>query len=469
MHPLAQKLLISIRKQNSIRAGDRLAVAVSGGADSVALIRLMLELREEIGIVLSVAHVNHKLRGQESDRDAEFVRELSASYNLRLHLKGAPAPASNTEAAARDLRLNFFSDLARGGEVSKIATAHTLDDQAETLLLRVFRGTGIRGLASIHPRIVFEGEGRPFGEVVRPLLTFRRAALKAYLDDVGQAWRDDSSNSNVAFDRNRVRHRLLPLIISEFGDAAIEHMSELAEIARAEEDYWKAVYPERIGSESSIVAVTLAVAPMLALPVAAQRRMVRHWLEMNATDIGISFRVIEQARRLALAEGPQQSAIQPSTIQLSSTWTLRCDGGRLKLERKRTQAPDHYSYALPVPGAILIPELALRFEALEVDVQSFPEEARRTLLNPELLSHELLLRNWEPGERYWPANTSSPKKIKDLLTDRKIKGQEKRLWLVAESEDGAIIWMRGFPPPANFQVPNGGTKAIWIREFPSSS
>jgi tRNA(Ile)-lysidine synthase len=225
------------------------AAAVSGGADSVALLCLLLELRAELGIVLSVAHVNHKLRGEESDEDERFVAKLAGQHGLELHVRrrrltggGVPTPGRNRppasagiEAAARELRYGFFRQLAREGRVTKIATAHTLDDQAETVLLRMFRGTGIRGLAGIHPRIVFEEQGRAFGEVVRPLLGFRRAALLEFLRERGQAWREDSSNRDIAFLRNRVRHRLLPVIGEEFGEAAIEHMGELAEIARAEE------------------------------------------------------------------------------------------------------------------------------------------------------------------------------------------------------------------------------------------
>jgi tRNA(Ile)-lysidine synthase len=247
VHELAERLLKAIRKQESIRAGDRLAAAVSGGADSVALLCLLLELRAELGIVLSVAHVNHKLRGEEADEDERFVAQLARQHGLELHVCEAPVDGNQIfgiEAAARELRYGFFRQLAREGRVTKIATAHTLDDQAETVLLRIFRGTGIRGLSGVHPRIVFEEQGRAFGELVRPLLGFRRAALQEFLREQGQSWREDSSNRDIAFLRNRVRHRLLPTIGKEFGEAAIEHMGELAEIARAEEEHWGCGHPE---------------------------------------------------------------------------------------------------------------------------------------------------------------------------------------------------------------------------------
>jgi tRNA(Ile)-lysidine synthase len=317
VHALAERLLKAIRKQESIRAGDRLAVAVSGGADSVALLCLLLELRGELGIVLSVAHVNHKLRGVESDEDERFVAKLARQHGLELHAWDAPVGGSQSsgqgsgiEAVARELRYGFFRQLAREGRVGKIATAHTLDDQAETVLLRIFRGTGIRGLSGIHPRIVFGEQGHAFGELVRPLLGFRRSALQDFLRERGQSWREDSSNRDIAFLRNRVRHRLLPMIEEEFGEAAIEHMGELAEIARAEEEHWERVHPEVRGQSGGPGDETqqaaslrgLAVAPLLALPLAAQRRLVRAWMEANAPDLSVSFRLIEEA--LELARGP---------------------------------------------------------------------------------------------------------------------------------------------------------------------
>ena len=353
VHALAEQLLKAIRKQESMHAGDRVAAAVSGGADSVALLRLLLELRAELGIVLSVAHVNHKLRGAESDEDERFVAQLARQHGLDLHVCEGPVEwslrsesGSGIEAAARELRYGFFRQLARAGRVAKIATAHTLDDQAETVLLRIFRGTGIRGLSGIHPRIVFEEQGRAFGEVVRPLLGFRRAALTELLRECGQGWREDASNRDIAFLRNRVRHRLLPLIAEEFGEAAIEHMGELAEIARAEEEHWQRGHPEiapqlpsvteqnkekacfvsektgfvsgyrfsdTAGSSKSNApsgaaaretrqAASLPVERLLALPLAAQRRLLRAWLKENSRELSISFRLIEEA--LELAHGP---------------------------------------------------------------------------------------------------------------------------------------------------------------------
>jgi tRNA(Ile)-lysidine synthase len=507
VHALAERLLDSIRRDKSIRAGDRLAVAVSGGADSVALLYLMLELRVELGIVLSLAHVNHRLRERESNGDADFVAGLAAQHELELHYLDAPIPhktkshkstikseepVPGIEAAARALRYDFFRQLARDGKVSKVATAHTLDDQAETVLMRIFRGSGIRGLAGIHPKIVFEEQGQAFGELVRPLLCFRRAELQKFLRSGDHAWREDSSNRDITFLRNRVRHRLLPLIKDEFGEAAIEHMGELAEIARAEDEHWQSAHPEvkpqsrrnqanhdvepNAGLRSA--SPRLAIEELLLLPLAAQRRLMRRWLEMNAPEIRISFRVIEEALEFS-RKTPGKS------LGLSARWNIRRERNELLLEsetarpleakrpdqrRARTgdrqaaaQAPD-YEYALVVPGAVEVPELDARVEAKVVDTNSVPEKSRGQLFDIERVPKRVLVRNWRAGDRYWPAHTRAPRKVKELLNDRHSAGSEKKLWPVAVAEAGEVIWLRDFAAPAAFQASSGSATAIWIRQ-----
>jgi tRNA(Ile)-lysidine synthase len=516
VHPLAERLLKTIRKHEFLRAGDRMAVAVSGGADSVALFCLMLELRDDLGIVLSLAHVNHKLRGEESDEDQRFVAQLAEKHGIELHVCEAPVRGednskinSGIEAAARHQRYDFFRRLTREKRVSKIATAHTLDDQAETVMLRIFRGTGIRGLSGIHPRIVFEEHGRLFGEVVRPLLDFRRATLQEFLRDREQDWREDSSNRDVTFLRNRVRHRLLPLITEAFGESAIEHLSELAEIARAEEEHWEQGHPEiaaqpeetdkkaadkprsanQPGEVDDLTFVSghrfsdaakssKSNAPLEAghstpktrqaaslqrellskLSLAAQRRFLRGWLEANSSGLVISFRIIEEALELATGAAGRK-------LELPGGWILRAGRQELFLEPElRSSTEADYEYALAVPGVVDVPELGISVEAQIVDASHPSEDEREHLLDPCRLPNKILIRNWRAGDRYWPPHTSAPKKVKELLTDRHLTGTEKKLWPVAVAEGSGLIWMRGFAVPATLQPPAAAAKAILIRE-----
>jgi len=236
---LAKRVAKFIRVRELLRPGQRAAVAVSGGADSVALLRLFLELRTELGVVLSVAHFHHGLRGPDGDADAAFVASLAKTHDLELHegsgnvREYAANKKLSVETAARELRLRFFEGLLRDGKADRVATAHTLDDQAETVLMKALRGAWTRGLAGIYLEQRLET-----GAIVRPLLEVRREELRSYLAEINQTWREDLSNADPAFSRNRVRASVMPVLRSEVNPAVDVTLAHLAEIARGEEEYW---------------------------------------------------------------------------------------------------------------------------------------------------------------------------------------------------------------------------------------
>jgi len=211
------------------RPGLRVGVGVSGGADSVALLTLLTKMRAELGVVASVVHFNHKLRGKTSDADEKFVAALAEKSGMTLHVgradvaEKAKQEKANLEDTARRARYGFFRRLAEQGVVDVVATAHTMDDQAETVLAHILRGTGIAGLAGIHP---------VSGCVVRPLLSFRREELRKFLRSQKQSWREDATNRDVTRLRARMRKKLLPLLEREFNPAVIEHVAGLAERAQ---------------------------------------------------------------------------------------------------------------------------------------------------------------------------------------------------------------------------------------------
>src|SRR5712672_743916 len=235
---MAGSLLNTIRhtveKQGLLGAGERVAVALSGGADSVALLLLLVESRKQLGIVLSVAHFNHKLRGKNSDQDEKFVAKLAAKHGLVFHAGrmdvGARAKRdkTNLEDTGRRARYEFVERLVQSGHVDKVAVAHTADDQAETVIGHILRGTGLAGLGGIHPRV---------GHVVRPLLGVRRAELRAYLKSKKQTWREDATNRDTARMRARIRKKLMPLLEKQFQAAVVEHLATLAELAREDEAF----------------------------------------------------------------------------------------------------------------------------------------------------------------------------------------------------------------------------------------
>ncbi len=226
------------RKQ--LHPGMRIAVAVSGGADSVALLRKLVKDAPEIGLVLSVAHVHHGIRGSEADADAEFVSSLAAVHGLRFYRHDVDTPAAardnreTIEEAARNLRYAWFRELLEQGNADAVATAHTLDDQAETVLHKLLRGAWTEGLGGIHPTIQCVR-----GVIVRPFLGARRAEIEAWLREIGQEWREDATNADTTFTRNRLRHELLPAL-AQYNPQIHSQLANMATLARDEEAYWQA-------------------------------------------------------------------------------------------------------------------------------------------------------------------------------------------------------------------------------------
>jgi tRNA(Ile)-lysidine synthase len=530
VHKLAERVLGHIQREELLRPGDRVGLAVSGGIDSVALLRLLIELRHELGIVLSVVHFNHKLRGSESEADQEFVAKLARDHGLEFYsgsgdvAQQAAEERSGVEAAARELRYGFFRKLLGSDEdsdadaaaspqsngysailLNKIATGHTLDDQAETVLMRLIRGTGLRGLGGIYPRIVVEHEdGDGHGEIVRPLLGVRRNELEQYVKDLKQAWREDSTNADSKFMRNRVRKLVLPLLEREFNPAVTENFAELAEIARDEEDYWENEISGWLGtvvqwsqpewtrglpgfdaSQSlvqiqpsnpellerleqpgpAIMNASLSRPWLLTEPRAVQRRVLKAIGEH--AGIPLEFKHIEEMLRFAAEDG--QSGKE---LSLPLGWKLVREPEAMVFLtpdlRRQERIPD-YEYELPVPGCAMLPELAAAIEALlvtpEITPASQPAEYNpQQLLRADLLPKQLTVRNWRPGDRFFPAHTKAPKKVKELLRDRHLAQHERRLWPVIASGD-EIVWMRGFPVPAKLHA-KVGEAAVLIREAP---
>jgi len=529
VHSLAQRVLEQVRREQLLSAGDRVGVAVSGGIDSVALLRLLLELRGELGLVVSLVHFNHQLRGAESEADVQFAAALARDHNLEFFCDGddvaghAREEGVSVETAARELRYGFFRYLLGGGRdgglrgltpgslggangmaepvpfhnLDKLATGHTLDDQAETVLMRMIRGAGLRGIGGIYPRLAIEDEDGDFcGEIVRPLLGIRRRELEQYLRDIGQTWREDSTNDDAKFTRNRVRKLLMPLLEKEFNPAVAENLAELAEIARGEEDYWEneiagwmgtAVHwsepawarppatalvqiglPD--GNQSSeelrskidnarwlVMSASVDRLWFLGEPVAVQRRVIKAIGER--AGIPLEFKHVEEILRFAAAEGASGKE-----LSLPLGWKMVREPNELVFVTPdlRQPAPSQdYEYDLPVPGEVALSEAGSCIEVRRVSPGGEAYNPEH-LLDADSLPGRLKVRNWRAGDRFWPAHTKSPKKVKELLQERHVAQPDRKLWPVVLSGD-EIVWMRGFPLPARFQA-KPGHDGVLIRE-----
>ena len=465
---LAQAVLGYIRKHALLKAGDRVGIAVSGGADSVALLRLLLELREEIGIVLSVVHFNHQLRGAESETDERFVAELAHQHRLDLHCgRGdvaelAASKRLSLEAAARQMRYQYFRELLQG-PVNRIATGHTLDDQAETVLLRVVRGAGSRGLAGIYPQLSASTQHSAVSTqrptIVRPLLAIRHGDLATYLKSRKQEWREDASNRDLRHARNRIRHGILPRLERHLNPAVREALADTAEIARAEEDYWGREVARVLPTVQAGAAGAMSLKVLSGLPLALQRRVARAVAE--SLGLRLDFRQVQEILNL------DPSGSHPSkTALLPDGWAVSQAKGQLRFARETPpETAAAYEYPLPAPGAVEVREVGSRFEVVLVSGKSAKGYNPEHLLSRALLGDGLRVRNWRPGDRFWPAHTKTPKKIKELLQERHVDAALRKQWpVVINGED--VVWVRGFSVPARLQPRSAAGEAVLIREIP---
>lgn len=351
---LGSRLATHLDRRHWLPAGSRVAVAVSGGADSVALLLLLADIADERGLSLAVAHFDHRLRPESSD-DADFVRALADRLGLEFHLASADPAAGaaagpNVEQAARRLRYGFFARLVRSGVAAYVATAHTRDDQAETVLLRLLRGAGPTGLAGIWPQLDLTPSGaagrRPW--LVRPLLDFTREQLRAWLRARGQPWREDASNGQLDRARNRVRHLLLPALVSDFNPALTSRLAGLAELARADELYWRRRvrrYADRIWQPSNEPNGWSAERVALhRLPLALRRRLLREGVRRAKGNLrGLDFPAIERLVAM-LAPGPVNGRRHERRLELAG---VACRVDRHRLFLKGLQPPSELAEGHP--------------------------------------------------------------------------------------------------------------------------
>jgi tRNA(Ile)-lysidine synthase len=327
--------------RTNIKPGDRICVAISGGADSVALLLAIHNAntakRDALGVGLSAAHIHHGIRPGEADTDQQFVAELCTRLDIPLHLHSASIPervaqtGETIEEAARNVRYDFFASLIATGEADAILTAHTLDDQAETVLMKLLRGAWTEGLSAIHPVVQVAGL-RP-GKILRPFLNTRRAEIEAYLKQLNQPWREDSTNTDTAYTRNRIRHELMPQL-RQYNPSLDQTLANLAELAREEEARWQAELnrllpqillpgkPVRGGGRSVSTtpgqsAVAIELDRLRPLDPALRRRILR----AAARQLGARLSFDETSRLLALCGFltlPTVAARTGATLQLSN-------------------------------------------------------------------------------------------------------------------------------------------------------
>lgn len=479
MIPLEKRVLANIGRRKMLNPGDRVGVAVSGGADSVGLLRLLEALRGRLGISLLVVHLDHGLRGAESNADAEFVIELARGRGIECAVERGDVLAAvsankwNLEDAGRRIRYAFFERIVAEGRASRIAVAHTEDDQAETVLAHLLRGTGPTGLAGIHPEI---------GSIIRPLLGERRETLRQYLRRIGQPWREDPSNLDVSRVRARVRECLLPMLERDFTRHVTNRLSALAELAREEQAFWRVLVEDRFRRfvQRDEGRLSIAIENLLTpIDITTQRksttasgqnafwqrafteRLIRRLYEdVHGTTRGLGLRHVEQVFRLAAVSASGSRAELPGGVIVERNFDRLifspvAEKGRRSGRAKPWAQSAGYEYQIELPlketTSILVPVLKRLFSLKMIDWPFTERDTKRdcVALDADLLRSPLILRNWRCGDTYRALGRRHGAKLKDMFRVRKIRNEERLLWPVLESA-GNIVWARGMPVAHDF-------------------
>jgi tRNA(Ile)-lysidine synthase len=448
---LLEQVAATISRYNMLPAGARVIAAVSGGPDSVCLLHLLRELK--IGLT-GVAHVNHKLRGKASEEDERFVADMARDMGLAFYGAVAALPKGNLEQAARRVRREFFHGLIRCGLADRIALGHTRDDQAETVLFRLLRGSGLAGLRGILP-VTAEG-------LFRPLLGVTRTQVEAFLRQRGIPWREDASNREPRFARNRIRHQLLPELKQDWNPRLDQALAQLADLAYEEERWWVAEVA-RIAPGTLIItpgAVEVSAGKLSQLPRSLARRLVRYAIRQAKGNLrGVDFAHIEHILELPEAGGRTDAPGIRATR--SFDW--------LRLEVPASTQPV-VEGEISVPGQRLAPD-GNSMICLEVIGRKQRPRAYATLKSDlyfRTLPERLLLRGWKPGDRYCPVGHAGDRKLKELFQRKRIPSWRRPFWPILCMGD-KILWARDFGPDRQYAEDSDsrGPCKLRIREIPA--
>ncbi len=450
---ILEKIKKTIQEYKLPEKKDKILIAYSGGVDSTGLLNLLLELREEWSFELFLGHFNHKLRPR-AEEDEKFVRRTAQKYSLPLFVGSkdvrsyAQARKMNIEEAGRELRYDFLKKTALRIGLAKIATGHTMNDQAETFLMRLMRGSGLRGLAGIFPVVE--------GMIVRPLIEIERKDIEAYLKERGIEFRIDESNFDRCFLRNRIRLDLIPYIKENFEPKIISRLSKIASIIREEDSLLEKITQEK--AQRAVLKkdnrISLQIESVSSLPRSLARRVVRDFIsELRGNLRGISFEDVESV--LSLGEGKE--------FPLKKDLVLRREKSQIFL--KKESPPIRYEYKWEGKGSLEIKELKLKFEGKKIKRRnSFRldfDDQTRAFLDLGKLKFPLLVRNRREGDRYQPLGAPGQKKLKEIMRAKGIPLSERESRPVFLSGE-EIVWILGLPVSERFKVEarSGGIFAI---------
>lgn len=446
-HPFEAQVRRTLRKYGMLNPGEHVVAGVSGGADSTALLLLLAGIASEFNLTVTAAHLNHGIRDEEADADEDFVRQLCVESGIpfiseKIEVKQhALASKQNLEEVARNRRYDFLRRIAARVKAQKIAVGHTLNDQAETVLFRFLRGSGIEGLSGIHP--VMEGI------IIRPLIECSRTLIVDYLRYRKASFREDSSNADFRYSRNRIRLELIPYLERHFNRQAVATLAREASLARESWSFMQAQAREHLDRLGVKVGhdLGLNIRGLLQLYPALQRQVVRRALKTRIGSLrGITAAHVESV--LELCRPGQGHA----WTDLPRGYAAERQLDMLLLRSNLPFSVPEFAYDLEIPGTCTVAEtgavLTSRI-ARTPDLSTLRGRgSTEAFLETSVLPERLTIRSREPGDRY---GGQGHRKVKKMLIDAGIPQRERsRLPMIAANSD--VIWIPGFRPARQYEV-----------------
>ncbi|HZX11518.1 MAG TPA: tRNA lysidine(34) synthetase TilS [Acidobacteriota bacterium] len=451
---LLLKIIEAIKRYSLFNRGDRIIIACSGGADSVSLFHVLRQLKNEWDFDLLIGHYNHKLR-READEDQDFVANLASDHSLPFYSESGDVKAyaqknnMNLEQAGRQLRYGFLKKIARKHGSAKIATGHTMTDQAETVLMRILRGTGPQGLGGMRPKTK---EG-----IVRPLILAKREEVQRYIEKKNLRYRVDESNFDMDFLRNKIRHRLIPYMKNNYSPHIVDHLSRLASIIQ-EEDLFLQDISRKKEAQSEIKTRgqnRLDMDFLHTLYPALQRRVVREYLAKIRGDLReLSYKDIQSI--IDLRRGKE--------FHLEKDLFLNNENGLVGIKEESPKYKYEYIWSEKTP--LIIKEIGITIKGSRIKKDTFERDfdnRKKVFLDSSKLKFPLKVRNRQQGDRYRPLGAPGKQKLKELMRAKRIpeSSRDKKPVFVSEHE---IVWVQDLPVSENHKV-KSSTKNIFKIEI----
>ncbi|HEX2866309.1 MAG TPA: tRNA lysidine(34) synthetase TilS [Ignavibacteriales bacterium] len=431
---IEQKAVKFIREHRLVLPGEKLLIALSGGPDSVFALNFFNKYKSLFGITLAVFHVNHGLRGEDSDSDERFCAELSKEYSVqyfteKVDVKGlARLKKVSVEEAARELRYKALEDALRQTGSDKIVTAHNLNDNAETVLLNLIKGTGLKGISGIPVKR---------GNIIRPFLALTKPEILKYLELNNVHFRTDVTNFSSIYERNFIRHELLPLIRAKLNpsvDQSLFNSSENFRNAQLIIDAHVSVIMNKI-VEFSDKSIIIDIVKLGSYDQALLGGLLKASLERHFKKEFL-FKDLQKVRSLLAKQAGRKESLSGGLLALR-------DRDRLLISLKAEEEEEFHPLLIKAGGEVSLGERKLKIKFMENSGAEVKGSPFHEFISADLLDDEFTLRPWRPGDRFIPLGMKGFKKVSDFLGEEKIAVQEKKKQLVLLNRNN-IVWIPGY-------------------------